>query len=167
VFITLSDAAQFPPYRIENRSSTATIVYRQALAPNSTLNTVPGDTNGAFSGLLCTVLPPLQWHSFLWNDLQAPKELLVALVPDSSSIGSSTSSSSSGSSSSGSSGSTDVVLTSAVFNSLHWVSYKLDTGSSTKSSALEPLDMEAWAATAITQVLRATLLCCDAPLNKL
>jgi hypothetical protein len=164
VFITLSDAAQFPPYRIENRSSTATIVYRQALAPNSNLNTVPGDTNGAFSGLLCTVLPPLQWRSFLWNDLQAPKELLVALVPDSSNIGSS-SNSSSGSTSSGGSGDTDVVLTSAVFNSLHWVSYKLDTSSSTKSSALEPLDMEAWAATAITQVLSATRLCCDAPLN--
>jgi hypothetical protein len=155
VFITLSDAAQFPPYRIENRSSTATIVYRQTLAPNSNSNTViPGDTNGAFAGLLCTVLPPLQCHSFLWNDLQAPRELLVALVPDSSSIGSSSSTSSSTNNSSSSStscsgSSTDVVLTSAVYNSLHWVSYKLDASSSTRSSVLEPLDMEA---TAITQV---------------
>ncbi|CAM9775046.1 unnamed protein product, partial [Phaeothamnion confervicola] len=61
VFITLSNAAQFPPYRIENRSSSETIVC---------------SVDGWY------VLPPLQWHSFVWEQLDAPRELRVAFAQD-------------------------------------------------------------------------------------
>ncbi len=61
VFITLSDKSAHPPYRIENRTSTTTLMYRQQ-----------GREGGAWR-----VLPPLRWHSFLWDDPMGTRELCV------------------------------------------------------------------------------------------
>ncbi|CAM9638267.1 unnamed protein product [Chrysoparadoxa australica] len=64
VFTTLSDAAQYPPYRIENRSSAASLVYRQ---------------NCSSASRSWVRLDPLQWHSYLWEKPKERHELRVAI----------------------------------------------------------------------------------------
>ncbi|CAM9464734.1 unnamed protein product, partial [Choristocarpus tenellus] len=65
VFLTISAAAQFPPFRVENRSSSETVVYRQE------------DANPSFGW---HVLPPLTWHSFLWQEPGKPRAMEAAFV---------------------------------------------------------------------------------------
>ncbi len=61
VFITLSDKTEYPPYRIENRTSTAMLIYCQQ----------------DWEGGTWRILPPLRWHSFLWDDPMGTRELCV------------------------------------------------------------------------------------------
>ncbi|CBJ48804.1 conserved unknown protein [Ectocarpus siliculosus] len=65
VFVTLSTSAQFPPFRVENRSSTETLAYRQVDAHKS---------------MGWHILPPLSWHAFLWQEPDKPRAIQMAFA---------------------------------------------------------------------------------------
>ncbi|CAM9870807.1 unnamed protein product, partial [Laminaria digitata] len=63
VFLTLTTAGQFPPFRVENRSSAETLAYRQV---------------DAHKTMGWHILPPLSWHAFLWQEPNKPRAVEVA-----------------------------------------------------------------------------------------
>ncbi|CAM9746916.1 unnamed protein product, partial [Ectocarpus sp. 8 AP-2014] len=65
VFVTLSASAQFPPFRVENRSSAETLAYRQVDAHKS---------------MGWHILPPLSWHAFLWQEPDKPRAIQMAFA---------------------------------------------------------------------------------------
>jgi hypothetical protein len=77
VEITLRDASHMPPYRVENRSSSVTIVYRQVRRRQVDLRHHLQQRSQAGRQSKWRVLPPFSWHAFVWENVDGKREICV------------------------------------------------------------------------------------------